>query len=244
MTAIRYCRTATREMESASTTTLDNLIGFIKTNYTNMRYNYALFAKIFNTCIQANSELSSVIAQGNTRKVSDRFKLMSNIFFIATLKATHNFTIINCKIVPKILSTLDKLLSCKESDFSLEREAETKIKLLISNSDTIPCSEVVKHIGTDNVSCTSIHSTNYNKSDHAQSNQERTSVVTSQYIAPKNTQAKKKGRVTFSTSTANHYPIIFWKYQRRTLVALHGSQAQSTEYESMGHRFLRNRQQH
>jgi len=66
-------------------------------------------------------------------------KLTCNILCTSIQKATNDFTFINTTSIQSAINCTTKILLCKESDFTLDREAETKIKLLISNNNDKPC---------------------------------------------------------------------------------------------------------
>jgi len=143
MTVLKLCHTASNEIKAASENDINILIEFIQNNFNNVKRNYVTFAKIFNTCLPVTSSIPSLVTQGKSKRISDRFKLLCNLFFIATSKATNNFTVTGRNTIHRISSIFQNLLSSKESDFSLERKAETKIKLLISSKNNVPCKDAI-----------------------------------------------------------------------------------------------------
>jgi len=138
MTAIKFCIKVLEILEATPSKCFETLIQFIQESQNTMRYKYHIFVKKLNASLPAKSSVLLNFTPGQTNRVSDRVKLISNIFCIAISKATHNFTFSDCNLPRRALTILNSLLSCKESDFNLDREAEAKIKLLINNNKETP----------------------------------------------------------------------------------------------------------
>jgi len=144
MTAIKACIAALEEMEATPNKNFEDLVDFIREHRFKMQYKYFAFIDKFNASLPPASRASLRAKTGIVKKVprvSDRFKLICNVFCIAISKASHNFSIIDANLPRQALSIFNILLSRKESDFNLDREAEAKIRLLITNNNKIPCGD-------------------------------------------------------------------------------------------------------
>ena len=141
MTAIKFCATALEQIESSPNENFESLILFIKNSHNNLQHKYFSFAEKFNACFPETSNVLLHTNSGKTKRISDRFKLISNLFCVTISKATHDFLFIDGDLPRRALLIVNNLISCKESDFNLDREAETKIKLLTNFNKGISCTE-------------------------------------------------------------------------------------------------------
>jgi len=106
---------------------INALYNFFKDNTVIKGHKYNICKKIINECLPTNLHINS---STNTRSFTDGFKLLCSIFGICIRKSTHNFSINESEFIQQAIVILDKTLTRKESDFSLDRIAEAKIKLL------------------------------------------------------------------------------------------------------------------
>ena len=131
MTAIKQCGIIIRNMiKFATHTTIDQLYIFIKDNQTGLQFNYMKLMLLLNKCLDTPSKI--IYKSSSVRRIPDRYKLIGNILSITIKKASHNFTQHDRETLQRSVSILNKVTSCKESDFNLTRKAEIKIKLLTS----------------------------------------------------------------------------------------------------------------
>jgi len=131
MTAIKQCGIIVNDMiKFATYTTIDQLYIFIKDNQTGLKFNYMKLMSLMNECLDTPSKIG--YKSSSVRRIPDRYKLIGNILSITIKKATQNFTRHDRETLQRSVSILNKIASCKESDFKLTREAEIKIKLLTS----------------------------------------------------------------------------------------------------------------
>ena len=137
MTTLRQSRQLLSDIEATNKDeTEKELFDFTRKNQLHLRYKYKEFAYILNKHSQASSN-ENIIPITKTR-IQDRFKLICNVICTSIKKASNNFTVTESNMIQRSISILDKTLAGKESDFTLNREAETKIRLLI-NDNNIPC---------------------------------------------------------------------------------------------------------
>jgi len=115
-------------------------IRFIQSSCGNMQYNYGSCINNIKENLSPSPSSSALILEANKgTKISDGLKLTCNILCISIKKATNNFPFIDTTSIHSAIHCTNKILLCKESDFTLDREAETKIKLLIPNNNDTPC---------------------------------------------------------------------------------------------------------
>jgi len=158
MTAIKACVAALEDMEATSNKNFEDLVRFIMEYRFKMQYKYFAFIDKFNASLSPTSLARLRVNTGEVKKVkrvSDRIKLICNVFCIAISKGSHDFYIINANLPRQALSFLHVLLSRKESDFNLDREAEAKIRLLINNNNSIPCGDRKEDTSHQNCSISS-----------------------------------------------------------------------------------------
>jgi len=145
MTAIRKSKHILLDISEESTfERTSSLLQFFQSNCNNMQYNYSHIVNKLKKHLLPSSSSRAILETNDQKKVSDGLKTVCNILCISLQKATNNFTYINPKSIQIASSHLSTALSRKESDFTLDREAETKIKLLISNNIDVPCDEQLK----------------------------------------------------------------------------------------------------
>jgi len=145
MTAIRKSKHILMDIAKESTfERTSSLLQFFQSNCSNMQYNYSHIVNKLKKHLLPSSSSRAILEANDQKKVSDGLKTVCNILCISLQKATNNFTYINPKSIQIASSHLSTALSRKESDFTLDREAETKIKLLISNNIDVPCDKQLK----------------------------------------------------------------------------------------------------
>ena len=124
---------------------ITNLLNFVKENQISIKHKYKNFAHLLNACLQPSTKEKLIPI--TTSRIQDRFKLISNIICVSILKASNNFNTVHQNLIQTSITILDRVLACKESDFTLNLEAETKIRLLI-NHNNIPCMGVAQRNST------------------------------------------------------------------------------------------------
>ena len=132
MTALRKAQSIIIHMlELNLVNNIEELYDFFKRNEVINSNKYDTCKKIINACIPMQHHITS---STNTRTFTDGFKLLCSVFGICIRKSTHNFSINKKEFLQQALVILDTTLSRKESDFSLDRKAEAKIKLLTATN--------------------------------------------------------------------------------------------------------------
>ena len=114
---------------------MKELVAFVKENQHQVQYKYATFFIKLNKCLPDDLKVHLKKKQ----RVKDRFKLICNILCIAFTKSTQKFTFNDDNILQRAACLLSNIISCKESDFNLDKEAEAKIRLLNNNIKAISC---------------------------------------------------------------------------------------------------------
>ena len=138
MTAIKQCLEIIQNMiDSQKSSSIATLYTYISNNHKSMQYNYKQLVSLMNGCLDSSFHLNNFTK--SSQRIPDRIKLIGNILCIALRKASLNFLSHNQGMLQKATSILNGIQNCKESDFKLNRKAETKIKLLTSNNITKPC---------------------------------------------------------------------------------------------------------
>jgi len=117
---------------------MKDLINFVKENQHQVQYKYATFFIKLNKCLPDDLKVHLEKKQ----RVKDRFKLICNILCIAFTKSTQKFTFNDENSLQRAVCLLSNIISCKESDFNLDKEAEAKIRLLNNNIKAISCKEL------------------------------------------------------------------------------------------------------
>jgi len=113
----------------------NNLVTFVKENQHQVQYRYPLFFTQLNKCLPDDLK----VHLEKKKRVKDRFKLICNILRIAITKSTRKFTINDIDMFRRAVCLLSNIISCKESDFNLDKEAEAKIRFLNTNNKVISC---------------------------------------------------------------------------------------------------------
>jgi len=145
MTALRKSKQILMDVpEETSQEKIIIFTQFLQSNCDSMQYNYGNFINRIKEISPASSKLLSETTK--MKKISDGLKTTCNMLCVSIRKATNNFTSSEIASIHTAIKYLNKTLLCKESDFNLDREAETKIKLLTSNSNGISCKEQSKRI--------------------------------------------------------------------------------------------------
>jgi len=130
MTALKQCQIIFNTIDShPHSISVQPLISFAKTNHNRMQNQYHPFFNILNKYLPSSSKIPVV----KSKRVGDRFKLIGQISCTSIRKSTNHFTFVNETSLQRIPSILDKVISCKKSDFNLDKEAEVKIQLLSSD---------------------------------------------------------------------------------------------------------------
>jgi len=169
------------------------LVKFAEENKSSLQYKYKKFAHLLNNCLQSTSN-SNLIPITSSR-IPDRFKLICNIVCISIQKASNNFTSKKQNLLQSSIYILDKTLACKESDFTLNRAAETKIRLLIN---------------TNNISCKGI------KKGPIQEPQSQENIVDSKQ--PHVSESSSRDSYSISSTSSNETNLIVVKGHARTNV--------------------------
>jgi len=134
MTALRKSKHILENISEGNK--IDGIISFIKfihLNHNNMQYKYSTFITKIKDILSSTSTIT--LEEKSRNKVSDSLKLTCNILCTSIQTATNNFILNNHTCIQSSISFINKTLLCKESDFTLDRVAENKIKLLTSNNN-------------------------------------------------------------------------------------------------------------
>ena len=132
MTALRKTKIILQDISKGNNDeSILKFMQFIQENCDNMKCNYSALVLKLKSLLKFSATIN--LEEKSRNKVSDSLKLTCNLLSISIHKATHNFTINEIQCIQSSISLINSALLCKESDFSLDREAETKIQLLTSN---------------------------------------------------------------------------------------------------------------
>jgi len=193
MTAIKQCNKIIQDIiTSQLTSQTKDLFNYIRINHSKMQHNYKQLMRLINQCLHPSFQFTT--SAKNQSRIPDRFKLIGNIICIAVQKASQNFILFNDETFQKTTKILDGIKDCKESDFSLNRKAEIKIKLLTSCTHTEPCTNQ-KQNGT----------TTSRKASNEEKQQTSTTVTASDLTSP---QTHIQHNVHSITSIRNNSPTI------------------------------------